>query len=178
MASSRSNQLSIPVVDFMAEQGALTVADANVDMAGGTKRTYAWADAIEKGYILKLDATNSRSKTVMNRTVSDQTLIGIAHDKPRFENFDSLSAIASSATPTAEEQQTVAVEIFGGFIRAITIDADGTLPDYGGSVQGSDQALGMHEWTKDATANNTITLGVGTLGAQDTLVMFNYLGVM
>jgi len=176
-SAGKFQHLTKPAVTMACEEGARTTTDGTiVDGSGATKRTHAWADAITKGNLLKMDATNSNALTVMNRTISDVDLVGIAHASPKQQNLDGLNWITSDATPPAEEQRTVSVQLFGDFTRMIEIDDGGTLPTLEQSVTPSGVAGGLHVWDRDTTRNDSFTLAVGTLGVQDTLVLFGYSG--
>jgi hypothetical protein len=179
--SSKYIHLDIPVVTFQAEEGARTVSeDVEVDAAGSTKRTYDWGSKIAKGNLVKVDATNSRNWTVMNRESTDAAntpLVGIAHDKARFQNFDALAWLEDAANPGVEEQRSVAVKLFGLYIIAVTIESGGVLPTLGQSVAPSATALKQHEWNRDTTQNGSYCLAPGTLGEEDTVVMLLWDGV-
>lgn len=176
MASSKFNYGNLPVLEFKCEEGARTVT-TTTETARGDVISYSWADAIGKGSLLKLDATNSRSFTVMNRTVSDSTLVGVANAKPELPGGKlPISGASDESNPDAVNQRTVGVEIYALFTRMVEIDDGGTLPTLGQSIQPSAVAGGLHVWDRDTTVNNTLVIDPGTVGVKDTCIMWFYLG--
>ncbi len=166
--------LAMPVITFLAEEGALDVTDRRIGASGAQDKTHGFATEIQIGDPVVVDPT--QDITVKQRVAGGgtQTIVGFATTKSTpLEGVELTELLTLGNTPDPERLQIV-IEVLAAFFRVVTLDDQGVAIVPGDGVRLSSTQIA--EWTKGTANNGTLVL---TLADDDETfgVLIGHVGV-
>jgi len=159
------------IVAFDVYQGTVTETSTGYNPRGTSKR---WTHSVpaSQGDFMKMHTAGTL--VVAPAAAGTQTLLGIAATEPALQGDGEIPNDWKGASATVTTNyMTLTVEIFGHYIKVITLNSAATSTVRGGYIK--PHATVANKWDKDTTANHTFCLEAITQGNTGAVV-FGYYG--